>query len=253
MLKESGGETLRQEVTALKELDLQALAARAITSKLIKQGLLPKRNMTRDTDLEQLDSQYPLHAAARKEGLYTELHICPGATISETIVERVGHQLLSSKILAEDMAASINALNELVRPEDASANKGRKAARAKEQDNVNAADPAPRRTNADVKPAPSEPNIAADDDFDDDVSDTGPRNWDAMVASGSDTEDEGTARNTDDDFLPSLATGFIPAREGDDWSDGDAEFPDSGTKGPPKSMRKNRRGQRERRAYVILC
>ena len=56
MLKESGGETLRQEVTALKELDLQALAARAITSKLIKQGLLPKRNMTRDTDLEQLDS-----------------------------------------------------------------------------------------------------------------------------------------------------------------------------------------------------
>lgn len=252
MLKESGGDTLRQEVTALKELDLQALAARAITSKLIKQGLLPKRNMTADVDTEQLDSQYPLHAAARKEGLYTKLQICPGATISEAIVERVGHQLLSSKVLAEDMAVSVNALNALVYPEDASAGKGKKAAQTKEQDNVDAADPAPRRTKADVTPAPSEPNIAADDDFDD-ASDTGPRNWDAMVASGSDTEDEGTAQTTYDDFLPSLATGFIPAREGDDWSDGDAEFPDSGTKGPPKSMRKNRRGQRERRAYVILC
>ncbi|MFQ3529546.1 BUD22 family protein, partial [Escherichia coli] len=43
-------------------------------------------------------------------------------------------------------------------------------------------------------------------------------------------------------------TGFIPATEGDDWSDAEADYADTGGKGPAKSQRKNRRGQRERRA-----
>ena len=44
----------------------------------------------------------------------------------------------------------------------------------------------------------------------------------------------------------------MPAEHDDDWSAGEAEFADSGTKGPAKSMRKNRRGQRERRACVVF-
>ncbi|MCQ8210687.1 BUD22 family protein, partial [Cutibacterium acnes subsp. acnes] len=78
-----------------------------------------------------------------------------------------------------------------------------------------------------------------------------------MVASGSDTEEsdgEDTPRkraNTfeeddeEDAFLPTLHTGFIPATEGDDWSDAEADYADTGGKGPAKSQRKNRRGQRE--------
>lgn len=88
-------------------------------------------------------------------------------------------------------------------------------------------------------------------DDEDNSSDVGPSMRAKRPRSESD-EDEDEDEDENEDFLPSLATGFIPAGAGDDWNDAEADFADQDAsgKGPAKSMRKNRRGQRERRAYV---
>lgn len=213
--------------------------------------------------------------------------------------ERVAHQVLSSKVLAAELAACIRALIPLIMPasdipasldtahsNDATPKSDSKAhAHAPEETSKHEtkAKETARSVSATLSSRPrstktrSETGAAAADEYesDDGMGNTDMTwdraNLDAMVASGSDTESESDSdsqdharkkrpRDSDDDgdddietdhqdaFLPSLNTGFIPAADGDDWSDAEADYADTGGKGPAKSQRKNRRGQRERRA-----
>ena len=266
--KEDGGD--RGEIAAIKSLKLDALAARALASKLTKQGFLPKKGLIASTDNDTLNAQFPLYNAACEEGLYTQSELVADSNIDAATTERVAHQILSAKALADELVAPLGALNALLHPEEPRKKKSEEAhgkpkkssdastkdtskveekghagvvgENSNDGDDYNADDGA-----VDIEVADDGDDVGSD--FDGDTGDA-PRNWDDLVAPGSDSEDESRPVDETDDtnFLPSLATGFIPARDKDDWSDAEAEYADSGTRGPPKSMRKNRRGQRERRA-----
>ena len=267
MLKGNEERADLREIAAIKSLKLDALAARALSSKLTKQGFLPKKALIARTDNDTLNAQFPLYNAACEEGLYTQGELVADNTIDAATAERVAHQILSAKALADELVAPLGALNALLHPEEPRKKKSEEShdtpkkssgastkdiSNVEENDNADVVRDDGNDDNADdgavdIEVADDGDNVGSD--FDDDTGDV-PRNWDDLVAPGTDSEDEGRPVDETDntDFLPSLATGFIPARDNDDWSDAEAEYADSGTRGPPKSMRKNRRGQRERRA-----
>ena len=228
---------LEKELYYLKTLDIHALALRALSTKLVKAKILPKRAQGAD------EERFPLLPFA------LEAKVDPAAT--ETLLsfehkahEHICNQVLSSKVLASELTACLASLIPLVTHQ--------KALKTPVTD--------PVKSDKEARPvevAPPEDGYESDDGMGNQENVHMRGDMDTLVASGSDTEDsddEDTPRkraNTseeddeEDAFLPSLHTGFIP---GDDWSDAEAEYADTGGKGPAKSQRKNRRGQRERRA-----
>ena len=154
---------LEKELGFLKIVNTRDLGIRALRTKLVKGRLIPKASQMNDA------SRFPLWPFVQD----AELHKDP-TLLTDKQSERVLHQVLSSKGLAEELTTAVQSLQ-------------------------------------------------------------------SIVAQASDSGST---------FLPSLSTGFIPAAAGDDWSDAEADFADEGG-GPAKSTRKNRRGQRERRAYVL--
>ena len=228
---------LEKELYYLKTLDIHALALRALSTKLVKAKILPKRAQGAD------EERFPLLPFA------LEAKVDPATT--ETLLsfehkahEHICNQVLSSKVLASELAACIASLIPLVTQQ--------KAPKTPVTEPVKS-DKEARQ----VEVAPPEDGYESDDGMGNQENVHMRGDMDTLVASGSDTEDsddEDTPRkraNTseeddeEDAFLPSLHTGFIP---GDDWSDAEADYADTGGKGPAKSQRKNRRGQRERRA-----
>lgn len=248
---------LEQELAFLKRIQPQVLALRALSTKLVKSKLLPKSA----TQAQPVD-KFPLVAVCQEHGLdAASVEALPKP--ENGLEERVFHQLLSSKVLAEEIQTCIQALLALVHP-------------APTPDTKTPATEAPVRENdTKRKHKAREQSPAPEDEYesDDGMGNIGARMYDAddldaMVASGSESEmDESDDALSDEDmpprkrnraspdtstFLPSLNSGFIPATDGDDWSDAEADYADTGTvKGPARSTRKNRRGQRERRAYVF--
>ena len=228
---------LEKELYYLKTLDIHALALRALSTKLVKAKILPKRAQGAD------EERFPLLPFA------LEAKVDPAAT--ETLLsfehkahEHICNQVLSSKVLACELTACLASLIPLVTQQ--------KAPKTPVTEPVKS-DKEARQ----VEVAPPEDGYESDDGMGNQENVHMRGDMDTLVASGSDTEDsddEDTPRkraNTseeddeEDAFLPSLHTGFIP---GDDWSDAEADYADTGGKGPAKSQRKNRRGQRERRA-----
>ena len=228
---------LEKELYYLKTLDIHALALRALSTKLVKAKILPKQAQGAD------EERFPLLPFA------LEAKVDPATT--ETLLsfehkahEHICNQVLSSKVLASELTACLASLIPLVTHQ--------KALKTPVTD--------PVKTDKEARPvevAPPEDGYESDDGMGNQENVHMRGDMDTLVASGSDTEDsddEDTPRkraNTseeddeEDAFLPSLHTGFIP---GDDWSDAEADYADTGGKGPAKSQRKNRRGQRERRA-----
>ena len=228
---------LEKELYYLKTLDIHALALRALSTKLVKAKILPKRAQGAD------EERFPLLPFA------LEAKVDPAAT--ETLLsfehkahEHICNQVLSSKVLASELTACLASLIPLVTQQ--------KAPKTPVTE--------PVKSDKEARPvevAPPEDGYESDDGMGNQENVHMRGDMDTLVASGSDTEDsddEDTPRkraNTseeddeEDAFLPSLHTGFIP---GDDWSDAEADYADTGGKGPAKSQRKNRRGQRERRA-----
>ena len=228
---------LEKELYYLKTLDIHALALRALSTKLVKAKILPKRAQGAD------EERFPFLPFA------LEAKVDPAAT--ETLLsfehkahEHICNQVLSSKVLASELTACLASLIPLVTQQ--------KAPKTPVTEPVKS-DKEARQ----VEVAPPEDGYESDDGMGNQENVHMRGDMDTLVASGSDTEDsddEDTPRkraNTseeddeEDAFLPSLHTGFIP---GDDWSDAEADYADTGGKGPAKSQRKNRRGQRERRA-----
>ena len=228
---------LEKELYYLKTLDIHALALRALSTKLVKAKILPKQAQGAD------EERFPLLPFA------LEAKVDPATT--ETLLsfdhkahEHICNQVLSSKVLASELTACLASLIPLVTHQ--------KALKTPVTDPVKS-DKEARQ----VEVAPPEDGYESDDGMGNQENVHMRGDMDTLVASGSDTEDsddEDTPRkraNTseeddeEDAFLPSLHTGFIP---GDDWSDAEADYADTGGKGPAKSQRKNRRGQRERRA-----
>lgn len=228
---------LEKELYYLKTLDIHALALRALSTKLVKAKILPKRAQGAD------EERFPLLPFA------LEAKVDPAAT--ETLLsfehkahEHICNQVLSSKVLACELTACLASLIPLVTHQ--------KALKTPVTD--------PVKSDKEARPvevAPPEDGYESDDGMGNQENVHMRGDMDTLVASGSDTEDsddEDTPRkrastseedDEEDTFLPSLHTGFIP---GDDWSDAEADYADTGGKGPAKSQRKNRRGQRERRA-----
>ena len=228
---------LEKELYYLKTLDIHALALRALSTKLVKAKILPKQAQGAD------EERFPLLPFA------LEAKVDPATT--ETLLsfehkahEHICNQVLSSKVLASELTACLASLIPLVTQQ--------KAPKTPVTEPVKS-DKEARQ----VEVAPPEDGYESDDGMGNQENVHMRGDMDTLVASGSDTEDsddEDTPRkraNTseeddeEDAFLPSLHTGFIP---GDDWSDAEAYYADTGGKGPAKSQRKNRRGQRERRA-----
>ena len=228
---------LEKELYYLKTLDIHALALRALSTKLVKAKILPKQAQGAD------EERFPLLPFA------LEAKVDPATT--ETLLsfehkahEHICNQVLSSKVLACELTACLASLIPLVTQQ--------KAPKTPVTEPVKS-DKEARQ----VEVAPPEDGYESDDGMGNQENVHMRGDMDTLVASGSDTEDsddEDTPRkraNTseeddeEDAFLPSLHTGFIP---GDDWSDAEADYADTGGKGPAKSQRKNRRGQRERRA-----
>ena len=228
---------LEKELYYLKTLDIHALALRALSTKLVKAKILPKQAQGAD------EERFPLLPFA------LEAKVDPATT--ETLLsfehkahEHICNQVLSSKVLASELTACLASLIPLVTQQ--------KAPKTPVTEPVKSAKEARQ-----VEVAPPEDGYESDDGMGNQENVHMRGDMDTLVASGSDTEDsddEDTPRkraNTseeddeEDAFLPSLHTGFIP---GDDWSDAEADYADTGGKGPAKSQRKNRRGQRERRA-----
>ena len=298
-LKQSEGSEraeLEQDLTHLKSLDTHSLSLRALSSKLVKSKLLPKASQS---GMEASMERFPLLPFAR-EARIDAISLESLEVSHDKTHERVAHQVLSSKVLAAELAACIRSLIPLIMPasdipasldtahsNDPTPKSDSKAhAHAPEETSKHEtkAKETPRSVSATLSSRPrstktrSETGAAAAADeyeSDDGMGNTDMTwdraNLDAMVASGSDTESDSDSdsqdharkkrpRDSDDDgdddietdhqdaFLPSLNTGFIPAADGDDWSDAEADYADTGGKGPAKSQRKNRRGQRERRA-----
>lgn len=228
---------LEKELYYLKTLDIHALALRALSTKLVKAKILPKQAQGAD------EERFPLLPFA------LEAKVDPATT--ETLLsfehkahEHICNQVLSSKVLASELTACLASLIPLVTQQ--------KAPKTPVTE--------PVKSDKEARPvevAPPEDGYESDDGMGNQENVHMRGDMDTLVASGSDTEDsddEDTPRkraNTseeddeEDAFLPSLHTGFIP---GDDWSDAEADYADTGGKGPAKSQRKNRRGQRERRA-----
>ena len=228
---------LEKELYYLKTLDIHALALRALSTKLVKAKILPKRAQGAD------EERFPLLPFA------LEAKVDPATT--ETLLsfehkahEHICNQVLSSKVLASELTACLASLIPLVTQQKA----------------LKTPVTEPVKSDKEARPvevAPPEDGYESDDGMGNQENVHMRGDMDTLVASGSDTEDsddEDTPRkraNTseeddeEDAFLPSLHTGFIP---GDDWSDAEADYADTGGKGPAKSQRKNRRGQRERRA-----
>ena len=228
---------LEKELYYLKTLDIHALALRALSTKLVKAKILPKQAQGAD------EERFPLLPFA------LEAKVDPATT--ETLLsfehkahEHICNQVLSSKVLASELTACLASLIPLVTQQ--------RALKTPVTEPVKS-DKEARQ----VEVAPPEDGYESDDGMGNQENVHMRGDMDTLVASGSDTEDsddEDTPRkraNTseeddeEDAFLPSLHTGFIP---GDDWSDAEADYADTGGKGPAKSQRKNRRGQRERRA-----
>ena len=228
---------LEKELYYLKTLDIHALALRALSTKLVKAKILPKQAQGAD------EERFPLLPFA------LEAKVDPATT--ETLLsfehkahEHICNQVLSSKVLASELTACLASLIPLVTQQRA----------------LKTPVTEPVKSDKEARPvevAPPEDGYESDDGMGNQENVHMRGDMDTLVASGSDTEDsddEDTPRkraNTseeddeEDAFLPSLHTGFIP---GDDWSDAEADYADTGGKGPAKSQRKNRRGQRERRA-----
>ena len=228
---------LEKELYYLKTLDIHALALRALSTKLVKAKILPKQAQGAD------EERFPLLPFA------LEAKVDPATT--ETLLsfehkahEHICNQVLSSKVLASELTACLASLIPLVTQQKA----------------LKTPVTEPVKSDKEARPvevAPPEDGYESDDGMGNQENVHMRGDMDTLVASGSDTEDsddEDTPRkrastseedDEEDAFLPSLHTGFIP---GDDWSDAEADYADTGGKGPAKSQRKNRRGQRERRA-----
>lgn len=246
-----------QELYYVKNLDVHALALRSLSSKLVKSKLLPKPNQP------ALAERFPLLPIAKDAGV-------DSASTESLLIfqdkthERVAHQVQSSKALAGELNICLQSLIPLLSLQQ------QQESPASEQELSQTRTKVGKAQTDTHKKVPAETlaksSNVADDDYE---SDDGMGNkrlalhdgdMDAMVASGSDADDSDEEEDTHDEasldsdhsasamFLPSLNTGFVPATDGDDWSDTEADYADTGSKGAPKSQRKNRRGQRERRA-----
>ena len=228
---------LEKELYYLKTLDIHALALRALSTKLVKAKILPKQAQGAD---EERFPFLPFALEAKVDPATTETLL----SFEHKAHEHICNQVLSSKVLASELTACLASLIPLVTQQ--------KAPKTPVTEPVKS-DKEARQ----VEVAPPEDGYESDDGMGNQENVHMRGDMDTLVASGSDTEDsddEDTPRkraNTseeddeEDAFLPSLHTGFIP---GDDWSDAEADYADTGGKGPAKSQRKNRRGQRERRA-----
>lgn len=171
-------------------------------------------------------------------------------------------RLLSSKLLSSEIVAVIRGLHNIINP----------PSKDLEKEEEPDSSPQPSKKEDETKPVT---HLSADENSDreeDDAAgwesgeldagdeDLAEEGWDSGSVAGSQSEDEDDSSEDEDlrparpkklkkqdpvtasTFLPSLSVGFIPGSDDSDISDADLD--------DDVAPRKNRRGQRARRAYV---
>jgi len=194
---------LEKELHYLKTLDIHALALRALSTKLVKAKILPKQAHGADEERFPL---LPFALEAKVDAAATETLL----SFENKAHEHICNQVLSSKVLASELAACIASLIPLV-----TRHKALKTPVTEPQKRDKEARP--------VEAAPPGDGYESDDGMGNQENVHMRGDMDTLVASGSDTEasdDEDTPRkrastseedDEQDTFLPSLHPGFIPA------------------------------------------
>lgn len=182
-------EELEEELVILKRLDTQQIAMAALTSKLVKSKLLPRPSVAATLDQEG-SKAFPVWPLAEDMGLGDQAR--PAAESARE--ERVMHQVQSAKVLAEELASSIQSILGLVVPR---VPKERAPAKRAETDPAAPA-PEPKKKAAKAKAPVAEDDYVSDDGFSDgdaqsvmsqfSASNMDMDNLDAMVGSGSEDE-----------------------------------------------------------------
>ncbi|WFD42345.1 hypothetical protein MPSI1_000987 [Malassezia psittaci] len=283
----SSPEELERDIDLLKHVDTHGVATSALVSKLIKCKLLPRHQLEASPD-EESSNTYPLWPVAQQLGIISSRSTDSESEYAKRVFHQVQSNKTFAEELAKCVQAlaalvlpppkaEVSVKDEISVPASSSKpiNTSLSSQKEVEQDvsseNYSSDDGFSDDETERLKAQPR--NWSEMDELD------------ALVGSGSDTpdsesepesdseaesnavddrdNDESVDRraerrkrardetsDSDDDFLPSLATSFIPPTAADDWDDAEADYADRDAdgKGPPKSMRKNRRGQRERRA-----
>lgn len=195
-------EELEEELDTLKQLDTQQIAMAALTSKLVKSKLLPRPSVAATLDQEG-SKAFPVWPLAQEMGLGDQAR--PAADSARA--ERVMHRVQSAKVLAEELASSIQSILGLVVPR-APKERAPKERAPKEHTEADPAAPAPepKKKAAKAKAPIAEDDYVSDDGFSDDdaqsvmsqfsASNMDMDNLDAMVGSGS--EDEMDVRHASD-------------------------------------------------------
>ncbi|WFC98261.1 hypothetical protein MYAM1_000986 [Malassezia yamatoensis] len=279
-------EELERDIDLLKQVDTHSVATSALVSKLIKYKLLPRHQFDASPDEESIET-YPLWPVAEQLGIITSRNTVHKSKDTERIFHQVQSNKAFAEELAKcaqalaalvspPRKAEVPVKDEILEPIATSKSLSKSSSKKSvEQDVLSDGYSSDDGFSDDeTERLEGQPQNWRDSD-----------ELDAMVGSGSDTPDsesdsssdsetelnagddrvydESEGRraerrkrirdetsDSDDNFLPSLATSFIPPTAADDWDDAEADYADRDAegKGPPKSMRKNRRGQRERRA-----
>lgn len=199
--------TAEEELAIIKALDVQAAAMRALVSKLTKSNLIPRASAA-DLDADKTLQRFPLLPHAEAEQLTHSTvpsvdQLARGTGADTARVERVCHQVLSSKVLADELASCIKSLSAMVKPavaEEARTSRQEEDAESEEMhQNEDADDGANKDVDgaSDVHGADQDSGEASEgEELRDapeysDSDDAGPSyaNLDAMVAGGSDSEE----------------------------------------------------------------
>jgi len=226
--KSSDKSVLEAELGALKALDHDRIGALALKSKLEKDKVL---------------SRNPSIQAA-----ITKTFTCDVTRASEGMAAKVESRLLSSKSLSKEVNMVVSSLHSALNPSGDEGGGG--------GDDTSSSAHEPRIVGPGVPEATGDVSNDSEDDtsggsdsagrgdpFQPRTSTLHKKSHSALDrASHSSLRPDSASKTlgTESVFLPTLSNGFIPGGSNTDWSDGEARAADF--------VRKNRRGQRARRA-----
>jgi hypothetical protein len=209
--KRADKSVLDAELKALKTIDHERIGTLALKSKLKKDKLL---------------SSHPSIQSALSNIFASD--VAPAVGV---IASKLESRLLSSKTLSKEVNTVILSLYS--------------ALKSSRDEGEGDDDESSRFHEPQILDPPAAANqrvaIEASEDNSSDSDDNSSGSTDSTRGSGSSQHDDASQTlGTESAFLPTLSNGFIPGGSDTDWSDGEARVADG--------VRKNRRGQRARRA-----
>lgn len=261
-------ELLHQDLEALKAMDHRLVAQQSLRGKLIKANLMQKGKAEAKTS--------ELHAII-SEGWNTAVPEFSGETLNnvDANMERILARIGSNKHFSQAVSEKVKDIRNLVDGKGRTKPSKESAKSEKEDivDHIAAEDNMRKRKKVSTKPPQLEErnsaklknNIDSEGSLYSDKEEETQLQSDLDISSRSEVEEDieedissAAEEEEQSGILPALSTGFVGGRgfrfgreSDDEWSDGDAELEEvdeDAEDRPKKKARKNRMGQRARRA-----